>query len=92
MADKTFNLQIISPTRVFLDEEGFFPSLQTPLVGEGKLRYLPQNLRDILHDNIHINAVGRVAFGVLGFALGVLAAIGHIAVAAAPPDGADVHF
>ena len=85
-------LQFLHFVRLAFGKAALYHRFKLRLVGEGKLRYLPQNLCDILHDNIHVNAVGRMAFRVLGLALGVLAAIGHIAVAAAPPDGADVHF
>lgn len=84
--------QLLHFVRLSFGKAALYQRFKLRLVGEGKPGYLPQDLRDILHHNIHINTVWEAAFGVLGPALGVLAAIGHIAVAAAPLDGADVHF
>ena len=85
-------LQLLHFVRLSFGKAALYQCFKLRFVGERKPGYLPQDLRDNFHNNIHINAVGGAAFGVLGLALGVLAAIGHIAVAAAPPDGADVHF
>lgn len=51
-----------------------------------------QHFRDGLHEQVRVNDVRGMAFGVFGFSLVVLAAIGNVPLAAVSVIYADVHF
>ena len=51
-----------------------------------------QHFRDGLHEQVRVHDVRGMAFGVLGFSLVVLAAIGNMTLAAIPIIYANVHF
>ena len=51
-----------------------------------------KHFRDGLHEQIRVNDVRGIAFGVFGFSLVVLAAIGNMTLAAIPIIYANVHF
>ena len=51
-----------------------------------------QHFRDGLHEQVRVHDVRGMAFGVLGFPLVVLAAIGNVPLAAVSVIYANVHF